>query len=86
MLRVNANWDWCNEEPTPEEQEAIEADRLCAVIREDGDNNAAIVAAVTAIKAPPAFVALTTIDPMIADCFVAIAWDTRFVEVINEDE
>lgn len=88
MLTVRASWDWFYEGLTDEEAEAIKAKSLCAVLREDGDDNAAIVQAVKGVDAPEEFVRLETIDPMIGDCFLAIAWDARVVDVVlvEDDE
>jgi len=86
MLTIHAGWDWFHEEMAAEELQAIQAGRLYAVVREDGDDNAAIVAAVKGVNAPGEFVELETLDPMIGDCFLAVAWDKRFIEVVMDDD
>jgi hypothetical protein len=86
MLTVHAGWDWFSEVPSPEEKAAMDNGQLCAIVREDGDDNAAIIAVVTSIKAPPEHVKFATLDPCVADCFLAVAWDDRAVDVIMEDD
>ncbi len=87
MLRVQAGWDWFHNELTAEEKRAIAEGRLAAVMHEDGDDHGAVVSAVLDIKAPKEAVKFATLDPCIGDCFLAIAWDSRSVEVtMNEGE
>lgn len=84
MLKIRAGWDWFYEEFTPEEKAAFDKKQICAVVQEDGDDNAAIVSAVKGVDAPEEFVELETLDPCVADCFLAVAWDKRHVEVLME--
>jgi hypothetical protein len=86
MLKITIGWDWFYDESPPEEQEAFEKGWLSACVREDGDDNAAIVAATKGVKAPEEHTRLATYNPCVGDCFLAIAWDDRYVECEPDDE
>jgi len=79
MLNVTISWDWFHGDESDEEKQAIRDKKLFALVREDGDDNAAVVEAVKAIDAPTEHVRLATFDPMIGDCILVVAWDDRSV-------
>ena len=86
MLQIRFSWDWFHSLPTTEEKTAIDKKQFCAVLREDGDDNAAIVQAIRGVDAPDEDICFDTLNPCVADCFLVIAWDSRFVECSSEDE
>ena len=86
MLKITIGWDWFYETPSPAEQAAIDQKRLTAIVREDGDDQAALVTAIKGTDAPEEHTRVVSYDPCIGDCILAVAWDTRFVECEPDSE
>ena len=85
-MKVKPSWDWFYKEITPEEQAAMAEGRLAAIVREDGDDNAAIVECVKSINAPAENTRFATYDPCVGDCILVVAWDDRTIECEPEDD
>lgn len=85
MPTVHAGWDWFYALKTDEERALLASGKLCAIVREDGDDNAAIVQAVKGVDAPGDSIRLETLNPYVGDCFLAIAWDSRACDVVMSD-
>ncbi len=87
MLNIRGDlWEWFNFELTDEVKEATKAKRLSAMMREDGDEEAATVAAIRGVDAPDENTRFLSVDLYIGDCVLIIAWDDRFVSVEETDE
>lgn len=81
-LRTDELWDTFHEAAEGEIAAAIANKALCITMREDGDEEKAERTARRGVKGTPAeFVGFTTFDPMVGDCVLAVAYDTRTITV-----
>lgn len=75
---------WFSEPLTEERQQAIRARQICAILREDGDEDAALIQAIRGVDAPVENTRITRIENLRNDTVITVVWDDRFVLVEDD--